>query len=110
MTPKANSPAVTHAVTTVALGPWPSSSKQKLTSLATALLGLWTRGLNPTSTLPVIDRETGQLWREGDLDALYQAVEFYSDGTLGPYGKYSNLTVGGWGWCALGPPPSHTVI
>ena len=62
-----------------------------------ALLGLWTRGLIPTFTLPTIDRATGQLRREGDLDALYQSVEFYSDSTVGPYGKYSNLAVGDGG-------------
>ena len=53
----------------------------------------------------------GQIRRVGDdMDAIYSFLEFYSDGTLGPYGKYSNLTVVGWGWVVIGPPPMFALI
>ena len=38
------------------------------------------------------------------------AGEFYSDGTLGPFGKFSNLAVGGWGWVVIGPSPTFALL
>ena len=60
--------------------------------------GLWLRGLLHTQMLPTLERATGHVRRVGDdMDSIYSAGEFYSDGTLGPHGKFptSQLEVGG---------------
>ena len=55
--------------------------------------------------LPRLDRQSPKETAIGNatLAAAAWGCEYYSDGTLGKYGKMANLAHGGWGWVILDP-------